>query len=390
MKIFDLLGNLIYKKAVIELTDTALKSELDVVNIYSFEISAAADLISSLAANAEFQTIYKGEEQKRDEYDLWNFAPNRFESGAEFKKHILYKALTAGEVLIAPYGGELYVAQTFSFDSQRKLFTEIQYEDINGTLFSLPDTRIEDALFVRVRDPGIIGLLSSVEAGYSEIMGAALKKYTTSGGRKGIISADMTRTGKQEDAQAQAEKLKKSFDSYFNSMNGLAVLPRSLTYTETSTPEKGSTVNEVTNIKQLTDEAIARVATVYHINPQLLKGENGDNFAALNETVTLCVAPLLKLLEAEINTKRYSKQARQNGSGVRIDMTRLIYRDAFGQAEAIDKLIAAGVYSVNGIRKKLGELPIPENWANEHVRTKNYEVTETVTDTQTEEGGESA
>lgn len=386
MKIFDMLGNLIYKKAIIELSDTAFRSELDVVNVYSFEISAAADLISSLAANADFQTIYKGEEQKRDEYDLWNFAPNKFESGAEFKKHIMYKALTAGEVLIVPYGGELYVAHSYSFDSQRKLFTEIQYEDINGTLFSLPDTRTEDALFVRVRDPGIIGLLSSVESGYSEIMSTALKKYATSGGRKGIISADMTRTGKQEDAQAQAEKLKKSFDSYFNSMNGLAVLPRGLTYSETSTPEKGSTVNEVQNIKMLTDEAISRVATVYHINPQILKGENGNNSAALNETVTLCIAPLLRLLEAEINTKRYSKQARQSGSGVRIDMTRLIYRDAFGQAEAIDKLIAAGVYSVNGIRKKLGELPINESWADRHVRTKNYEVTET----QTQEGGESA
>lgn len=38
-----------------------------------------------------------------------------------------------------------------------------------------------------------------------------------------------------------------------------------------------------------------------------------------------------------------------------------------------DKLIAARLYNSNELRRKVGDPEIPEAWANEYAKTKNYD-----------------
>ena len=58
---------------------------------------------------------------------------------------------------------------------------------------------------------------------------------------------------------------------------------------------------------------------------------------------------------------------------MRIDTTHIKTVDVFDVAEKVDKLVQDSVYSPNGIREKLDDEPIPEEWADEYTRTKNIE-----------------
>ena len=50
--------------------------------------------------------------------------------------------------------------------------------------------------------------------------------------------------------------------------------------------------------------------------------------------------------------------------------------DLLSVANAIYKLIASGCFTINDIRKAVGDEPIDEDWANQHWITKNYETVE--------------
>ena len=88
--------------------------------------------------------------------------------------------------------------------------------------------------------------------------------------------------------------------------------------------------------------------------------------------MTFCIDPLARLLEKEINRKRNGMAGFLAGNYVRIDTTAVKHIDIFDIATPVDKLISSGTYTINDIRRVIGESYIDEEWANTHFITKNY------------------
>ena len=73
------------------------------------------------------------------------------------------------------------------------------------------------------------------------------------------------------------------------------------------------------------------------------------------------------------NHNGHGKAAFLENSYLKIDTTCIKHTDIFSIADQADKLISDGIYSVDDLRAKLGEIPLNTWWSKQHVRTKNYE-----------------
>ena len=90
--------------------------------------------------------------------------------------------------------------------------------------------------------------------------------------------------------------------------------------------------------------------------------------------------PLARMLEKEINRKRYGMAGFLAGNYLWIDTTAVKHIDIFDIAAPVDKLISSGIYSINDIRRVIGEAPIDEEWAKTHFITRNYGVVTEILD----------
>ena len=84
----------------------------------------------------------------------------------------------------------------------------------------------------------------------------------------------------------------------------------------------------------------------------------------------------------EINRKRIGKNGIQKGTKLQIDTMRVKHIDMFDIATSADKLISSGIYTVNMILRALGEIPIDEDWADQHFITKNYSTIQEILEEQ--------
>ena len=78
------------------------------------------------------------------------------------------------------------------------------------------------------------------------------------------------------------------------------------------------------------------------------------------------------MLEDEINRKRNGFEGFLKGDYIKIDTTTVKHIDIFDIATPVDKLISSGAFTINDIRKLIGEPEIAEDWASQHFITKNY------------------
>ena len=70
--------------------------------------------------------------------------------------------------------------------------------------------------------------------------------------------------------------------------------------------------------------------------------------------------------------KYYGKEAYINGYKLMIDTTCVKHIDVFSIADKTDKLISDGLYNIDELREKLGDVPLNTWWSRMHWMTKNY------------------
>ena len=104
----------------------------------------------------------------------------------------------------------------------------------------------------------------------------------------------------------------------------------------------------------------------------MAKGDVQDTEKAVDELLTFVVDPLVKILQTEINRKRYGLDGIKKGNYIKINTLAVKHIDIFDIATPMEKLISSGVFTINDILKVLKMQTIDEEWADQHFITKNY------------------
>lgn len=335
-----------------------------------------ANLVANAVSKCEFLTFERGDAIKGEEYYLWNIQPNKNQNSSVFLQKMISKLFADNEVLIIEANGQLLVADSFT-RREYALFDDV-FEQVTVGDFRFSRSFVQaDVLYMQLHSRNMRLLVNGLYETYRKLLDYGMRSYNKSRGTKGILSLDTMAAGDQN-AQRLFEDLKNSgFKRFADAENAVLPMWKGMTYTDLGSKTYS---NEGTrDIRAMIDDVCDFTARAFGVPPALLSGEVQGVSDALEQFLTFCIDPLCDLLSEEINRKRYGRDV-LHGSRLQIDTKCVKHVDLLGVSTAIDKLIASGAFSVNDIRKVVGEAEIAEPWADQHFMTRNYAATQDLLD----------
>lgn len=356
-----------------------------VCDIYIREMAfwSAVNLVANAVSKCEFKTYLNGEETKGKEYYLWNIEPNRNQNSSVFLHKLIAKLYRNNECLVVEHNGQLLVADDFvrtPYALYDDKFTQVQVEG-----FTFQKTFYQqDVLYYKLSECNIRKLINGLYDSYSKLIMYSMKAYQRSRGTKGIFKYNTMPVAGTPQREAFDKLVNEKIGKWLTGDNAALPLGEGQEWKELQ--HKTYSSESTRDIRAQIDDVFDFTAKAFGIHPALLRGDTQDTSKAVDQLLTFCVDPLVDMLSEENNRKRNGYEGFSRGTYMKIDTKSIKHVDLLSVATAIDKLIGSGSFSINDIRKAVGDEPINEDWANQHFITKNYETIESAL--KALEGGE--
>ena len=374
-KILDFLGNIIFgdkknNKVPITCASMDILGEIYIRELaFNLVVNKIANAISKCQMN-----IYTDKKRDRnEEWYRWNVSPNPNQSAPVFWTKLIYQLYDNNEALIIPINGNLYVADSFIVNKQYA-FYDYRFESIQIDDFSLSRAfRQNEVFYFQLNNKKMVTYLNGTMTLYTGLIKAAYSSYMASNGNKGFLKISQFAEQEDDFQEYFNQLVNEDFKKFFESSN--AVMPLYEGYEYESLGNTGTQTN-TRDIKSLIDDVIQTTANAFNMPTSIAIGNVQDTSKAIDEFLTFCIDPLIRILEAEITRKSFTQSQVINGSYVKFDTTAIKHIDLLDVATAIDKLISSGCFTINDIRKTIGADEIDEPWANQFFMTKNYSTIE--------------
>lgn len=374
-KILDFLGNIIFgdkknNKVPITCASMDILGEIYIRELaFNLVVNKIANAISKCQMN-----IYTDKKRDRnEEWYRWNVSPNPNQSAPVFWTKLIYQLYDNNEALIIPINGNLYVADSFIVNKQYA-FYDYRFESIQIDDFSLSRAfRQNEVFYFQLNNKKMVTYLNGTMTLYTGLIKAAYSSYMASNGNKGFLKISQFAEQEDDFQEYFNQLVNEDFKKFFESSN--AVMPLYEGYSYESLGNTGTQSN-TRDIKALIEDVIQTTANAFNMPTSIAIGNVQDTSKAIDEFLTFCIDPLIRILEAEITRKSFTQSQVINGSCVKFDTTAIKHIDLLDVATAIDKLISSGCFTINDIRKTIGADEIDEPWANQFFMTKNYSTIE--------------
>lgn len=334
---------------------------------------SCVDSIARLVSKCEFQTMRAGRPVRGAEWYAWNVAPNRNQNAAQFLAKLIHSLYgPQGAALVVEASGQLLVADSWCVDE--RAVTDSVFTGVTVDGLALPGPYLaRNVLYFRLSPGSMRRATNRLFDTYGPLIAYGARTYQASRARKGVLklSTEQNARATREDAQRQNAILQDKFKRFFGAGDAVLPLYNGQEYQDLSGSRTYS--QETTrDLRAMIDDVATFDARALGLAPALLLGDVAGIEQAVQYTLTACIDPLTRMIEAEINRKRYGREAVLRGDGVHIDTSTLLHADLLGGAASVEKLVSSGVFSVNDVLRKLGEPTIPAPWADEHFVTKNF------------------
>lgn len=341
-------------------------------DIYVREMAfwAATNLIANAISKCEFKTYENFKEVRKDNYYRWNVEPNRNQNSSAFMHKLIAKLYRNNEVLIVEHGEDLLVADDFTRKEYALYDNEFTQVTVGDFTFSKKFYQNE-VMYLQLSEKNTRELISGLYESYAKLIDYTMKSYQRSRGTKAKFEYKTIPTAGTEQRKLFDDLINEKFKKFLESDNAIVPIGEGQDLTDFSNSKTYS--NEGTrDIRAMIDDVFAFTARAFGIPPALMSGEIEGVKDALDQFLTFCIDPLADMIQEEINRKTYTRAQFLRGDYVQIDTKQIKHIDIFYASTSIDKLISSGVFCVNDILKMLGLPIIDEDWAWEHVLTKNY------------------
>ena len=344
----------------------ALASETYIRNL---AFRSAVNLMANSVSKCEFKTYMNGAETKEREYYLWNVEPNANQNSSEFIHKWIDKLYEENECLIIENNGHLLVADSF-YKKEYALFNH-QFKQVTIGDFVFDKTfDMSDVMYFKLNNSDIRKLINGMFESYGKLIRYAEISYLKSRGNRGVLDIS-TMAQNNPNFKKNIEKLfGEDFKKFFTADN--AVLPLFEGYKYSDIGSKTYSNEGTRDIKAMVDDIYDFTARAFRIPPALLKGDIANIENTVDNYLTFGVDPLTDFLSEEISRKRIGFTGFKNGNRLVIDTKTIKHIDLLSVATSVDKLISSGAFSINDIKKLVGDNELKEDWANKHYITKNY------------------
>lgn len=342
---------------------------MDDIYIRELAFWTCVNKIANALSKCEFKTYIGNVSVKKSEYYLWNVEPNRNQNSPAFLTKLIGKLYRNNEVLVVQSNGQLLVAD--SFEKVKYALYDYTFKNVTVDDFKFGKSfQQSEVLYWELNSVDMKQLVNGIYNSYKDLISYASKAFQRSRGSRGILEIDAQAQAADDFSDTLQELMNNYFKRFFGSDN--AVLPLYDGYKYTDIGSKTYSNETTRDIKAMTDDIFDFTARAFSFPPSLAKGDVQDTGKATDELLTFCIDPLAHMLEDEINRKRNGLEGFLRGDYTKIDTTTVKHIDIFDIATPVDKLISSGAFTINDIRKLIGEPEITEDWADQHFITKNY------------------
>lgn len=374
-KILDFLGNIIFgdkKNNKVPITCASMDI-LGEIYIRELAFNLVVNKIANAISKCQMNIYTDNKRDRNEEWYRWNVSPNPNQSAPVFWAKLIYQLYDNNEALIIPINGNLYVADSFIVNKQYAFF-DYRFESIQIDDFSLSRAfRQNEVFYFQLNNKKMVTYLNGTMTLYTGLIKAAYSSYMASNGNKGFLKISQFAEQEDDFQEYFNQLVNEDFKKFFESSN--AVMPLYEGYSYEALGNTGTQSN-TRDIKALIEDVIQTTANAFNMPTSIAIGNVQDTSKAIDEFLTFCIDPLIRILEAEITRKSFTQSQVINGSYVKFDTTAIKHIDLLDVATAIDKLISSGCFTINDIRKTIGADEIDEPWANQFFMTKNYSTIE--------------
>ena len=292
------------------------------------------------------------------------------------------KLYSENEALVIPVNGSLYIADAFSKDETQAFYPHtFSNIEINGMSMDATYTR-NQVFYFKLNNNDIKVLIDNLMTMYANMIINTVNNYNSTYGNKGFLHISKNAEGNSDFAKKVKKMFTKDFKDFFQSQNAVMPLYDGYEYEK----YEGASMSNTRDITALVNDTFEIYANALCIPKILITGDIQDTSKSIDAFLTLCIDPLIELLQDEINSTDFDEQELLSGDGVRFDTTAIKHIDLLDVATAIDKLISSGFACINDVRKVCHMDLLDEDWANEFFMTKNYSKIEDVVNGLSNEG----
>ncbi|WP_243122157.1 phage portal protein [Clostridium thermarum] len=349
--------------------DEAIEQYFNEVHIREVAFWSTVNLIANAISKCEFKTYVDGKERKGDEYYLWNVEPNKNQNSSSFIHKWISKLYAENECLIIESNGQLLVADSYEktpYAVYEDVFSQVTVKDFtfNRTF------KQSEVLYFELYQKDMRKVTNALYESYLKLISYAMKAFQKSRGTKGIFTYDTIPVSGTEERKVFDSLINEKFKHFMESGDSIIPLGKGQSFTDIGSK---TYANESTrDIRAMIDDISDFTAKAFGVPPALLRGDVQGVSDVVDQLLTFCIDPLCDMLQEEINRKRIGKANFLKGTKIIIDTKAIKHIDLLDVSTSIDKLISSGCFTINDIRKIVGEEPVDEEWANQFFMTKNY------------------
>jgi phage portal protein, HK97 family len=373
MKITDIFKNIFGRS--IEAQAICSQQEWETLAIRRLCFWSCVNIVANAISVCEFTTYEKNKPVKNDDYYVWNVQPNKNQSSSEFIAKWIGKMFSDNEVLIIEQRGQLFIADSYSYEQEG--MNEGIFKDIVISGADYPrNLKQNKVIYTKLADTNIKTFVDDTFGLYQQLLNYGIATYKQDAGNKGIVTEESVMSGDPDEIEKKKEEMMAQFKEFFQAESAIVTMNKGYTYKDISANAGRASDRSTRDIKAMISDIMEYTATAFGIPSKLLLGDIENTTNAVEQFLTFCIDPLADLLAEGINRKCYTQEEYLAGTRIVIDTKAVKHVDLLSVSNAIDKLIGSGAFNINDVREVCGEQPINEPWAKQHYITKNYETIE--------------
>lgn len=351
---------------------------------YKLALNIACERIGAVLSRCDFKTYIGGVQSEGENYYLLNTEPNPNQSAAEFRKQLVrrlifdpnHDALIVILDKVEDKPQAMYIAESFAkgdFAVNSTWFTNVTINPYGDTTYALKGTFSGNkAIYIKYTNNQLNSIFNMMKNTYGLLIENAEKAGTYR--MKYVLTMDSTAENAVDFEENMQDILDNQFSNFIKGENAVLPLYAGMKLDQTSAGadlgQNASVANKSVNTQ--VDDAIAKVGLAFNIPKTIMLGEFAE--VDIDPFLMFCINPLAELITQAFNRKWYGSKNIMSGTYCSLDTKQARNYDLISISNPINKIISSGVYTINEVRKELGESEIDPSIGDIHWITQNYAV----------------
>ena len=323
-------------------------------------------------------TVKIGIESKEWDYIL-NVRPNSDNSAAAFWQKFFYKLMANNEILVVVSDdNQLLIADSF-YRNEYAVY-EDTFNDVIVKDYAFKRTfKMSEVIYVEYNNDKLSKFTKGLFDDSGELYGRILEVAMRNNQIRASVGIDSTGTLKDDkDAggRTRTEKLQGFINKVYNSYrtNSVAIVPKMKGFEyEEYTNKQGGSNQSLDELNKMVTSLIDDIANMIGVPTALIYGEKSEMDSNIKAYKKLCIIPLAKKLQDELNAKILLKSEYLKGQ--RVEVFGMLPPDPLELATQADKLVSSGMFYIDEARDMFEYEPLPDGKGQIQLITKNYEQT---------------